>query len=141
MSYLPPCRKFGVANPARGIDGFGWNAASAVSDRLVTRLSEYGLAGSSAAAGAFCLCPAWMSSPVKNIPTKVPIKGKMNFRKWMLSAVSICMPIQKKPPMQTGMITKRTSGNLYMNSQMLMFTEVNLFSIALTPNPVFQRQQ
>lgn len=136
MYYLPPCIKYGVVNPARGIDALGCTRL-AESERFVTRLSEYSISGSVAESAVFCLVwPAMIKRPAKNMPTNVPIKGNTNLRKWIWRAVSICIPIQKKPPMQPGMITKNTIGNLYKNSQMLMFIVNNFFITVTTPSPL-----
>jgi hypothetical protein len=132
MSYLPPCTEYGVTKPARGTDGFGWEAVSAISDRLVTRLSEYDLTVSSTVAGT-ALCPAWRSRAVKNRPISEPTNGMMNFSRWILSAASACTPIQKHPPMHIGMIMNNTRRNLYRNSKVPILMVVNRFSIALTP--------
>ena len=131
MPYLPPCIEYGVAKPARGIDGFGSDAISAVSRCLVTSLSEYGWAGSSVA-GASSLCPAMISRAVKKKPTAEPMNGMMNFNKWILSAASACTPIQKQTPILTGMIIKSTRRNLYRNSTMPILTVDNLFNIIMT---------
>jgi hypothetical protein len=133
MSYLPPCIEYGVARPARGIDGLGMDASSAASICL-TSLSEYGWTGSSAA-GAGSLCPAIRSREVKKKPTAAPIKGMMNFIKWILSAASACTPSQKHMPMLNGMITKSTSRNLYKNSTRLILIVDNLLNIVIEITP------
>jgi hypothetical protein len=133
MNYLPPCKEYGVANPARGIDGFGSDAASAASICLLTSLSEYGWTDSSAAAGAACLCPAWISRAVRKKPAAEPTNGMINFNRWILSAASACTPIQKHMPMHTGMITKSTRRNLYTNSRTPTFMVVNRLNIAQHP--------
>jgi len=132
MSYLPPI-EYGVAKPARGIDGFGSDAASAASKCLLTSRSEYGWADSSAVAGAVCLCPAWISRAVKKKPTAEPMNGMMNFNKWIFSAASACTPIQKHTPMHIGMITKSTRRNLYTNSRTPIFMVANRLNIAQHP--------
>ena len=138
MSYLPPCIEYGVAKPARGIDGFGSDAASVASKCLLTNLSEYGWADSSVAGAAF-LCPAIMSREVKKKPTAEPMNGMMNFNKWILSAASACTPIQKHMPMLTGMITKSTRRNLYRNSTMLILIVDNFFIIMTTPKQALRK--
>ena len=140
MSYLPPCIEYGVAKPARGIDGFGSDASSAASICLLTSLSEYGWAGSFASRIA-CLCPAMTSRAVKKKPTAEPMNGMMNFIKWILSAASACTPIQKHKPMLNGMITKSTSRNLYRNSTMLILIVDNLLNmvIAITPKQALRK--
>jgi hypothetical protein len=142
MSYLPPCRKNGSAYPARGIDALGGNDASRYSEGFVTKLSEYNLSGLFTGSGAsFPVWPAIISRPVRYIPTKVPIKGNTNLRKWILRAVSSCIPIQKVPPIQPGMITNSANGNLSKNSHKLVFTVINLFNMPLTPRLALRKLQ
>jgi len=57
MPYLPPCIEYGVAKPARGIDGFGSDAISAVSRCLVTSLFEIWLGWFSVAGAPACARP------------------------------------------------------------------------------------
>ena len=42
-------------------------------------------------------------------------------------------PSQKKPPMQPGMITNSTRGNLNRNSHQLVFMDEIFFNIVITP--------
>jgi hypothetical protein len=140
MSYLPPCIEYGVAKPARGIDGFGSDATSAASRCLLTSLSEYGWAGSSVA-GAGSLCPARRSRAVKKKPTAEPMNGMMNFNKWILSAASACTPIQKQTPMHTGMIIKSTRRNLYRNSTTPILIVDSLFIIVIIPKQALRKLQ
>ena len=107
-----------------------------------TRVSEYGL--SESLTGSVVLCREWPSPinrPVRYMPRKVPRNGNMNFRKCICKAESTWSPIQKAPPMQPGMITNITIGNLTRNSMMLVLVFCIFFSIATSPKLIFQRQQ
>ncbi len=109
---------------------------------LETRASEYGLFESAAVSAALCLVwPTMINKLVKYTPSKVPKNGNMNLRKLICAAESSWTPIQKEPPMQTGMITNSTSGNLIRNSHQLVLMHNSFLNIMTTPKKALRKLQ